>query len=217
MSSGPFPLDGSVSVDGGGFYAAGLSLAFPDGGFPNISCEDGGLVPTWIHGDAGVTVLECCHAGDAGTCIGDAGSTCTLPGYRSTSALPCCFCDENCSEPPNLQICPSLQATQIDVAVEPVWNSRLPPEMLCDGGGLRALEGCCTPDLGFNYCNYPGGVSCTLDTAGSPCCFVAWVGSPHASGPILLNDCRANGSCECNSTGGCGNTAGAACVDIQGR
>lgn len=215
-SSGPFMLDGSVSVDGGGYYATGLSLALPGGGFANIACGLGGLLPTWIHADAGVTLLECCDSDDAGTCATDAGSTCTLPGFRSTTALPCCFCDGNCSEPPQLQICPSLQPTQIDVSVTPLRVTQLPPEMFCTDGGLKALEGCCAPNPGFDYCNYPESVSCTLNaTVGSPCCFVAWVNSPHASGPVLLNDCRANGSCECSASG-CGNTAGAVCVDIQG-
>jgi hypothetical protein len=31
---------------------------------------------------------------------------------------------------------------------------------------------------------------------------------------VLLDDCRVNGACECNASGGCGNSAGALCIDL---
>ena len=57
-----------------------------------------------------------------------------------------------------------------------------------------------------------------LDPTDNVCCFTAWAYPSFTTGPILLNDGRVNGACECNpTTGECSATAGAVCVDILAR
>lgn len=201
-------------IDAGGTWREqALRLIYPDGGLVSIDrfCADGGEHPTWIHADGGVTRDdECCSPNFAGLCRGPT-RTCTLPGQRSSPDAGCCFCDESCAEDQDSMICPLEQSSHIDVLVAPVSFSSLPPEFRCADGGLKSLEGCCAPNAGFDSCSFDS-VSCTLEAqSGSPCCLVAW---DYFTPPALLNDCRVNGACECNASGGCANAAGAICVDL---
>jgi hypothetical protein len=111
-------------------------------------------------------------------------------------------------------VCPWNVPAPIDVVVAQVPVSQLPPIAFCnDGGGLQALGGCCTPDTNMTTCSF-GTVSCSLDPEGSPCCLAAGFPAGTVNPPVLLNDCRVNGSCECNTSGGCAKAAGAICVDL---
>lgn len=197
-----------VLIDAGSIYEPGVKMRLPDGGYLEF-CADGGIVPTWIHADGGVTTGACCGA-FLDTCT-DGTNTCTMPGSPSQPGRPCCYCDQDCPENEASMVCPYQAPLAIDVLVAPLRISDLPPSAFCADGGLKVLGGCCQPNPGMTSCDFSG-VSCTLEAqSGGPCCLVAL---GNYTPPLLSNDCRVNGACDCNTTGGCFNNPGAICVDL---
>ncbi len=214
-------------LDAGSQTSAGLRLVYPDGGLVSLDryCDGGGSYawerPTWIHPGGTVTTGACCDPRYvSGTCNAGPPSSaiCVLPGFRSSPGSPCCFCDQGCREDDLTMICPFDAQGTIDAVVDPVPVAALPPDAFCaDGGGLKALGGCCSPNSGYTDCFFDAG-SCSLDAVEALCCFTAWQYPPRPPQPDLLNDCRVNGACECNPvTTLCTPTPGARCVDILGR